>query len=68
MTGTALVTGGQQGIGLGIARALHAAGWRVAIMSERDGHDEAVGAALAAMPGAVHVRHDVADIAAIGPA
>jgi choline dehydrogenase-like flavoprotein len=36
MTGTALVTGGQQGIGLGIAQALHGAGWRVALMSERE--------------------------------
>jgi NAD(P)-dependent dehydrogenase (short-subunit alcohol dehydrogenase family) len=62
MTGTALVTGGQQGIGLGIAQALHAAGWRVALMSERRDDDAAVAQAVAQMPGAVHVRHDVADI------
>ncbi|MEJ6390325.1 3-ketoacyl-ACP reductase [Gymnodinialimonas ulvae] len=31
---TALITGGQQGIGLGIAQALHDAGWRIAIASE----------------------------------
>jgi uncharacterized protein YfaT (DUF1175 family) len=42
MTGTALITGGQQGIGLGIAQALHGAGWRIALMSERGGDDPAV--------------------------
>jgi NAD(P)-dependent dehydrogenase (short-subunit alcohol dehydrogenase family) len=62
MTRVALVTGGQQGIGLGIAKALHGAGWRVALLSERHGTDPAVAAALAALPGAVHVRHDVARI------
>jgi hypothetical protein len=46
MTGTALITGGQQGIGLGIAQALHGAGWRVALMSEREGDDQAVAEAL----------------------
>jgi NAD(P)-dependent dehydrogenase (short-subunit alcohol dehydrogenase family) len=50
MTGTALITGGQQGIGLGIAQALHGAGWRVALMSEREGDDQAVAEALALCP------------------
>ncbi|MGP1358787.1 3-ketoacyl-ACP reductase [Roseicyclus sp.] len=62
MTATALVTGGQQGIGLGIARALHGAGWRVALMSEREEGDETVARALSLLPGAIHVRHDVAEI------
>ncbi len=61
MTQTALITGGQQGIGLGIARALHAAGWRIAFMSERPGDDPAVKEALALMPGSIHVTHDIAD-------
>ncbi|MCU4651396.1 3-ketoacyl-ACP reductase [Roseibacterium sp. SDUM158016] len=68
MTGTALVTGGQQGIGLGIAKALHAAGWRVALMSERGADDPAVRDALVAMPGAVHVTHDLARIEGVGAA
>jgi hypothetical protein len=59
MTGTALITGGQQGIGLGIAQALHGAGWRIALMSERGGDDPAVIEALALLPGAVHVTHDM---------
>jgi NAD(P)-dependent dehydrogenase (short-subunit alcohol dehydrogenase family) len=60
MTRTALITGGQQGIGLGIAQALHGAGWRIALMSERGGDDPAVIEALA-LPGAVHVTHDIAE-------
>lgn len=65
MTRAALITGGQQGIGLGIARALHGAGWRVALAAERAEDDEAVRAALAALPGAAYLRHDLRDIAAI---
>jgi NAD(P)-dependent dehydrogenase (short-subunit alcohol dehydrogenase family) len=61
MTGTALVTGGQQGIGLGIAQALHGAGWRIALMSERGGDDPAVADALSVLPGAIHVSHDLAN-------
>lgn len=62
MSGTALITGGQQGIGLGIAQALHAAGWKIAILSERADTDETVIAALEDIPGAVHVMHDIADV------
>ena len=36
MTRIALVTGGQQGIGLGISRALVGAGYRVALASQAD--------------------------------
>lgn len=68
MTGTALITGGQQGIGLGIAEALHGAGWRVALMSERAADDTAVIDALRRLPGAVHVTHDVADTHAVATA
>lgn len=42
----AIVTGGQQGIGLGIARALVAAGWRVAVVSLPVATDDSVGAAM----------------------
>lgn len=61
MTGAALITGGQSGIGLGIARALAGAGWRVALAAEVAPGHPSVAAALAAMPGAVYRRHDLAD-------
>jgi hypothetical protein len=47
VTGAALITGGQQGIGLGIALALHAAGWRIALMSERGRGRNGAGGAVA---------------------
>lgn len=64
MSRVALITGGQQGIGLGIATALSGAGWAVALASERPGDDPAVTAALGALPGAFYFRHDLSDIAA----
>lgn len=60
----ALVTGGQQGIGLGIAAALVAQGWQVILAAERPENDAAE--ALAQLgPAARYLRHDLADIAAI---
>lgn len=53
----ALVTGGQQGIGLGIAKALHAAGWEIAVAADLPGAD-------LPFPASYH-RHDVTDIGAI---
>lgn len=53
----ALVTGGQQGIGLGIAQALHGAGWDVVIASEQPAADLPFDAA--------YHQHDVRDIDAI---
>ncbi len=58
----ALVTGGQQGIGLGIARALHAAGFRVAVASLPEADDPGVVAAMAGLPGASYHRHDLRDV------
>lgn len=43
----ALITGGQQGIGLGIARALAGAGFRIAIASLPEPDHPSVTAALA---------------------
>ncbi len=57
----ALITGGQQGIGFGIAQALHAAGWEIALAADVADAPEA----LAALPGATYHRHDVTDIAAV---
>ncbi|MHA7888616.1 3-ketoacyl-ACP reductase [Roseicyclus sp.] len=61
----ALITGGQQGIGLGIAQALHGAGWQVVLAAEQPPEAPAVQAALAAMPGASYHRHDLSDLAGI---
>ncbi len=62
----ALITGGQQGIGLGIARVLAGAGWRLVLASELPHEDDAVHAALAELgPSARYVRHDLADVAGI---
>ena len=53
----ALITGGQQGIGLGIAQALHDAGWQIAVASEHPS---------AELPfAASYHQHDVTDIDAI---
>jgi ketoreductase RED2 len=53
----ALVTGSSSGIGVAIARALHARGWRVVLNGHRD---QDAGAALAAeLGGAVYVDADV---------
>ncbi|WP_180899423.1 3-ketoacyl-ACP reductase [Martelella soudanensis] len=62
----ALVTGGQQGIGLGIAKALAGAGFSVAIAAEADPESQTVRDALAALgANARYYRHDVRDTAAI---
>lgn len=62
----ALITGGQQGIGLGIARALAAAGWGLVLAAEQPPEAEAVQAALAELgPHARYIRHDLADLAGI---
>jgi NAD(P)-dependent dehydrogenase (short-subunit alcohol dehydrogenase family) len=52
---TALVTGAGRGLGLALARALLADGWRVVVDARRAGH------LTAALPGAVVVSGDVAD-------
>jgi NAD(P)-dependent dehydrogenase (short-subunit alcohol dehydrogenase family) len=64
MNPLALVTGGQQGIGLGIAQALHAHGFRLAIAS-LPSPDEAAKALHPFGPEARYYQHDLADLAAI---
>jgi NAD(P)-dependent dehydrogenase (short-subunit alcohol dehydrogenase family) len=62
----ALITGGQQGIGLGIAQALAGQGFRLAIASLPPTDDPTVRDALATLgPGARYYRHDLADLTAI---
>nr|WP_272213357.1 SDR family NAD(P)-dependent oxidoreductase [Marinicella sp. W31]MDC2879308.1 SDR family NAD(P)-dependent oxidoreductase [Marinicella sp. W31] len=59
----ALVTGGQQGIGLGIATALAEAGFAVAIAAEAASDAPAVVAALARLGDrARYFRHDIRDL------
>jgi NAD(P)-dependent dehydrogenase (short-subunit alcohol dehydrogenase family) len=52
---TALITGAGRGLGLALARALAARGWRVVVDARRAGH------LAAALPGAVVVPGDVTD-------
>ena len=66
MKPVALITGGQQGIGFGIAEALTGAGFAVALASEREPGDAAVVSALGHLGrDARYFRHDVADIEAV---
>ncbi|MEO0913075.1 MAG: 3-ketoacyl-ACP reductase [Pseudomonadota bacterium] len=65
MSGVALISGGQRGIGLGIARALAAAEFRIAIAAERPAEDAEVRTALDAVPAATYHRHDLRDTNAI---
>jgi NAD(P)-dependent dehydrogenase (short-subunit alcohol dehydrogenase family) len=66
MTPLALVTGGQQGIGLGIAQALSAQGIRLAIASRSAPDDPTVQDALQTLgPEAHYYRYDLSDLAAI---
>ena len=46
MNKLALITGGQKGIGFGVARALVKKGWQVALASSSNADSEAVIAAL----------------------
>lgn len=60
----ALITGGQQGIGLGIAQALQAAGWRLAIAAEQPS-DAAAEAIQNLGPEARYYQHDLTRIDAV---
>lgn len=60
----ALISGGQQGIGLGIAAALVGAGFAVALAAEVEPGAEAVAEALAALGDrARYFQHDLRDVA-----
>ena len=63
MSPVALVTGGQRGIGLGIAEALVGAGFAVALAAERPEDDPEVREALARLgPDVRYLRHDLRDV------
>jgi len=62
MTKLALITGGQRGIGLGIARSLAEAGFTLALASSSDEASDTVAAALSELGGtARYYRHDLRD-------
>ncbi|HEU0221646.1 MAG TPA: 3-ketoacyl-ACP reductase [Paracoccaceae bacterium] len=66
MKPVALITGGQQGIGLGIARALTDAGFAVALASRSAADEEGVRAALAQLGAhARYFRHDLQNVAGV---
>jgi NAD(P)-dependent dehydrogenase (short-subunit alcohol dehydrogenase family) len=63
MTPVALITGGQQGIGLGIATALAAEGFAIAIASLPEPENSAVAAAIRGLgPRARYFQYDLKDI------
>jgi len=67
VTRLALITGGQQGIGLGIAEALVGAGYRVALVSRSEPEAPQVGAALERFGDkARYFRHDLQEIDRVG--
>ncbi len=65
MKSVALITGGQRGIGLGIAQSLRTAGYSLALTSEKPGDDPEVTDALDQLgPSALYRQHDLRNIAA----
>jgi NAD(P)-dependent dehydrogenase (short-subunit alcohol dehydrogenase family) len=63
---TALITGGQQGIGLGIARVLRRAGFRLVLAAELPADAPAVRAVLAELgPECRYLRHDLGEVGPI---
>ncbi len=66
MSGVALITGGQQGIGMGIAEALAGAGFRIVIAAEVAEDASVVGEALSRVRGAVYLQHDLREVASVG--
>lgn len=67
MSPVALISGGQRGIGLGVARALAGEGFAVALVAEVPEDAPEVAAALAELgERARYMRHDLRDVAAAG--
>ncbi|MDJ0860363.1 MAG: 3-ketoacyl-ACP reductase [Dinoroseobacter sp.] len=62
MSQTALITGGQRGIGLAIAQALQNAGFKVAVAAEQPSDSVEVTEALSTMPGARYYAFDLQDM------
>lgn len=68
MSKVALITGGQRGIGLGIAEALKTEGFRLALAASSGPDSEAVQTALAQLgPDARYYQHDLRSVEAVEP-
>ena len=68
MTKVTLISGGQRGIGLGVARALRAEGHRIAIVSEVSPDHRDVTKAIEELGGdALYFQHDLANSAELDP-
>jgi NAD(P)-dependent dehydrogenase (short-subunit alcohol dehydrogenase family) len=66
MKSVALVTGGQQGLGLGIAAALAGAGYAVALAAEQAPETDAVRSGLKALGGATrYFQHDLRNVTGV---
>lgn len=65
MKPVAFITGGQQGIGLGIAEALSGAGFRIVIAAEMTDDADPVRDALGRLGNASYHRHDLRDVGAV---
>lgn len=63
MSGVALITGGQQGIGFGIAQALAKAGYKIALASLPPEDDPKVQEALEVLGGdVIYLQHDISKL------
>ena len=68
MNRLALITGGQQGIGLGIAKSLVEQGWHIAVASLPNSNDESVRQALQELGGqAEYYPYDLSCLSEIEP-
>ena len=67
MTRLAVITGGHQGVGLGVAEALHAAGFALALIGQTRPAHPTIHAALTRLPGARYFQHDLKEVAKVAP-
>lgn len=58
----AVITGGHQGVGLGIAEALLEAGFALALVGQAPTRHPLIAAALQRLPGAHYFQHDLKDV------
>ncbi|WP_425090661.1 3-ketoacyl-ACP reductase [Tropicimonas sp. S265A] len=66
MSQTALITGGQRGIGRAIATALHSAGFQIALIAEVASNDPDVNETMSKLPGARYYTQDLRQTDSLG--